>query len=137
MAEAVAQAAAPKAATQPAAKSITLTQEEYEQLLRKSSSNGTSSISKEDLIKALEGNSMYGAAKALGKSYAAVKSAVEKYHIEYKPIVRTADGVKRSTKSFTLSEEEKVIINAIVFALKNRPAKVDAIKALANDCMKV
>lgn len=134
--QAVAQAAAPKAAA-PATSKVTLSQEEYEALLRKSNTGLASSIKKEDLIKALEGNSMYGAAKALGKSYAAVKNAVEKYGIQYTPVPRINSGVKRKTKSYTLSDEELSIVNAIVFALKNRPNKVATIKALADDCMKM
>lgn len=121
----------------PKAKGITLTQEEYDALIRKSNLGGHSSISKEDLEKALEGNSIYGASKALGKSYAAVKNAIEKYGISYTPVVRAKSDVKRQTKSYTLSEVEKGIINNIVFALKNRPAKFDAIKALADDCVKM
>lgn len=124
-------------AAKPAAKGVTLTQEEYEALIRKSNLGGHSSITKDDLVKALEGNSLYGAAKALGKSYAAVKNAIEKYGITYTPVVRAKSDVKRSTKSYTLSEDEKGIINNIVFALKNRPQKVDAIKALADDCVKM
>lgn len=116
---------------------ITLTQEEYDALIRKSNVGGHTSISKEDLEKALDGNSLYGAAKALGKSYAAVKNAMEKYGISYTPVVRNNSGIKRKTKSYTLSEEEAPIVNAIVFALKNRPQKVDAIKALAADCTKI
>lgn len=116
---------------------ITLTQEEYDALIRKSNVGGHTSISKEDLEKALDGNSLYGAAKALGKSYAAVKNAMEKYGISYTPVVRNNSGIKRKTKSYTLSEEEAPIVNAIVFALKNRPQKADAIKALAADCTKI
>lgn len=119
------------------AKKVTLSQEEYEALLRKSNVGSASSIKKEDLVKALENNSMYGAAKALGKSYAAIKNAVEKYGIQYTPVPRVSSGVKRKTKSYTLSDEELGIVNAIVFALKNRPNKLDAIKALADDCMKM
>ena len=135
-AQATAQAVATKAA-QPASKGVTLTQEEYDELIRKSNSHSSCSISKEDLVKALENNSMYGASKVLGKSYAAVKSAVEKYGIKYVPVPRTSDGIKRKTKSYTLSEDETAIVNAIVFAIKNRPNKRDAIKALADDCMKM
>ena len=125
------------AAKPAASKGVTLTQEEYDALIRKSNVGGHSSIKKEDLEKALEGNSLYGAAKALGKSYAAVKNAMERFGISYTPVKRVSDGVKRQTKSYTLSEEEKGIVNAIVFALKNRPAKKDAIKALAADCTKI
>lgn len=125
------------AAAKPAAKGVTLTQEEYDALIRKSNVGGHSSIKKEDLEKALEGNSLYGAAKALGKSYAAVKNAMERFGIAYTPVKRVSDGVKRQTKSYTLSDEEKGIVNAIVFALKNRPNKKDAIKALAADCTKI
>lgn len=134
--QAVAQAAAPKAAA-PVAPKVTLSQEEYDALLRRSNIGSASSIKKEDLVAALKGNSMYGAAKALGKSYAAVKNAVEKYGIEYTPVPRITSNVKRKTKSYTLSDEEMGYVNAIVFALKNRPNKVDAIKALAADCTKI
>ena len=134
MTEEVAKAAAK--ATAPA-KGITLTQEEYDALVRKSNAGSHSSISREELEKALEGNSLYSAAKALGKSYAAVKGAVVKYGITYTPVVRTNSGIKRKTKSYTLSEEEMAVVNSIVFALKNRPQKVDAIKALAEDCTKI
>lgn len=135
MTEVVAQPAVKAAAK--SAQAITLTQEEYDALIRKSNSHASCSITKEDLEKALNGNSLYGAAKALGKSYAAVKNAIEKYGITYTPVVRTSDGIKRKTKSYTLSEDEMVIVNAIVFALKNRPQKKDAIKALADDCVKM
>lgn len=123
------------AVAEKAAKSITLSQEEYDALIRKSSAHSSCSISKDKLIEALKGNSMYGAAKVLGKSYAAVKGAVEKYGIEYTPVVRQSDGIKRKTKSYTLSEDETAIVNALVFALKNRPQLRDSIKAVADKCM--
>lgn len=137
MTEAQAVAVKPAETKATASKGVTLTQEEYDALIRKSNVGGHSSIKKEDLEKALENNSLYGAAKALGKSYAAVKNAMERFGISYTPVKRVSDGVKRQTKSYTLSEEEKGIVNAIVFALKNRPAKKDAIKALAADCTKI
>lgn len=116
---------------------VTLSQEEYDALIRKSNASASTSIKKEDLIKALEGKSLYAASKALGKSYMAVKNAIQRYGIEYTPVPRVASNVNRKSKTYTLSDEELKIVNTIVFALKNRPNKVDAIKALAADCAKM
>lgn len=116
---------------------VTLTKEEYDALLRSSNRGTACSISKEDLIKALEGKSLYAASKVLGKSYAAVKNALEKYGIEYKPVERVKSNVHRKVKSYTLSEDETAMVNAIVFALKNRPQLTAEVKALADKCMKI
>lgn len=116
---------------------VTLTKEQYEALIRKSNT-GSASISKEDLTKALaDHKSIYGAAKALGKSYATVKNAIDRYGIEYVPVERVKSDVKRKVKSYTLSDDELASVNAIVFALKNRPQMVDEIKALAGKCMAI
>lgn len=116
---------------------VTLTKEQYEALIRRSNT-GSASISKEDLTKALaDHKSIYGAAKALGKSYATVKNAIDRYGIEYTPVERVKSDVKRKVKSYTLSDDELASVNAIVFALKNRPQMVDKIKALADKCMEI
>ena len=119
------------------ANKVTLTKEEYDALLRSSGRGASCSISKEDLIKALEGKSLYAASKVLGKSYAAVKNAIEKYGIEYKPVERPKSTVLRKVKSYTLSEEEMASVNGIVFGLKNRPQFTAEAKALADKCMKI
>ena len=116
---------------------ITLSKEQYDELIRKSSAAGSTSIPKAELLKALEGKSIYAAAKALGKSYVAVKNAIAKYGIKYEPVARGSSGIKRQSKTFTLSEDEIPVVTAIVFALKNRPQLVDAIKAVADKCMAV
>lgn len=131
-----------KAVTPAAAKvadaKVTLSKEEYDALIRKSNRISSCSIAKEDLIKALDGGkSLYAAAKELGKSYAAVKNALEKYNIDYKPIPRLKSNIQRKTKSYTLSEDELGMMNAIVFALKYRPTVAPAIKELAEKCMKL
>ena len=125
------------AAKQAVNDKVTLTKEQYEALIRKSSA-GNASIAKEDLVKALEEHkSVYGAAKALGKSYATVKNAIDKYNIEYVKVERVKSDVKRKPKTYTLSEDELAHVNAFVFALKNRPAMLDEIKAFAAKCTKI
>lgn len=133
--QAVATHAAKDAA--PAPTKVTLTKDEYDALLRRSNRGASCSISKEDLVKALEGKSLYAASKALGKSYAAVKNAIDRYNIEYVPIERKKSEIQRKVKSYTLSEEETGIVNAIVFALKNRPQLLDEARAFAEKCMKI
>lgn len=117
---------------------ITLSKEEYDALLRKSNRASATTIAKEDLLKALEGGrSIYAASKVLGKSYISIKSAIEKYGIDYKPVPRIKSGVIRKVKSYTLSDDELTIVNSIVFALKNRPQMLDKLKAIAEDAMKI